>query len=101
VVGIVLSTALGLLGCGGGGTSAGPPQPVPRPGALREETLRTTVSELKAQGAPASEISCVKRNIEALSEKQLAELILNAVSAERLEVESEGEKLGPLGKGCF
>ncbi len=102
MVGIVLAAAPGLLGCGAGGTAtARRPRPVARPGALRHQTLRATVSELKQEGAPAAEISCVKHKIERLSETRLAELVLEAITVERIELGTQGEKLGPLGVGCF
>jgi hypothetical protein len=97
-MGIVATVAVAaaVAGCGGGASPA-----LPQPGALRLLFLHTEVSELKKQSAPAKEIACVEHNIDATSEEQLAERVVEGAPVEKVERESEAERLGSLGKGCF
>jgi hypothetical protein len=98
VVGIVLAVALGAAGCGGGGSST---SVTPAPGALRKLLTHTVVAELKKEGVSPSAIECVEKNLDAMSERQIAGRIVEAAPAEQVESESEARRLGVLGKGCF
>jgi hypothetical protein len=97
VVGIVLAGALAVAGCGGSSTSSAMPQA----GSLRQGLVHTEVNELEKEGASKGAIACVERNIDAMSEKQIADRMVEGAPAEVVESKSAAKRLGSLGKGCF
>ena len=91
VIGVFLVSL--LAGCGGGSST-----PSPSLGGL---FLHTANEELEKHGASQKQIACVDRHIEAMSAEQMAERVVEGAPAEKVESESEAERLGALGKGCF
>jgi hypothetical protein len=98
VLGIALTVALGVAGCGGGGSSTGSTHP--QPGQLREAFLHSELPALEKEGVPQAKIACVERTIEDVSEKVIAEWVIKPAPATPAH-KTAAERLGPLGKGCF
>jgi hypothetical protein len=99
VLGIALTGALAVAGCGGGSSTAS--LQAPRPGQLREVMLKTEISELEREGVPKGQVACVEHKIENVSERTIAEWVVTPSTTGDPARASQAERLGPLGKGCF
>src|SRR5690349_608408 len=82
VLGVLLIAALGVVGCGGGSgpsTRTAVTRLEPHSlGKMRAAIQRDVDANLKKLRAPAREIACVDKNVESMSEKQIAERLVEA-----------------------
>jgi ABC-type phosphate/phosphonate transport system substrate-binding protein len=98
VLGIAVPVALGLSGCGGGGSSTGE-RPVSQADQIREALRQTVVPELEEE-MTKGQVDCIKQNIETEPGRELVEWFVVPSSASDAEA-AQAEGLGPLAIGCF